>query len=199
MKRLLVVPLFIILNIGFAYAQKINLEKWVSHQVDSLRHEKVDTIEYFHAYCGECAIVEKPPMLGAPSHNCDVGNGWTQLKTIIIYQQNNHYYSLKFNCGYPPIKDELQNIKSIKYFLSIVPDLIKRDKYENALYKKHKLNPPVTVDGGYEEAVLYIPQVKSSVYMQENQKTDKAWRSFFWIGKQTQLLKLLEDETADKK
>lgn len=166
------------------------MDQWVFNIVDSLRQNKVDTIEYYHAYCGEC-MVEKPN-----TSSCYVNTGWTQIQNTIIYKQEGVYYSLTFNCSYPPIKQQLQGVKSLDYFLSITSLLDKRDKYQAVLRKNKKFNPPVIVDGGYEEAVLYYNGSTKSVYMQENQKNDKVWRSLFWIDKQTKLLKLMESETS---
>jgi len=195
--------LLVMLSINYANAQKVDLEKWVSHNVDSLQKIRVDTIEYYHAYCGECIILRKPPILGQPTdtlptHQCDVGNGWEQRVNDIIYKQKGKYYSLTFNCSYPPIKKELKSANSLKYFLSIVPVLNKRDKHEAAMRKKRKFNPPIIVDGGYEEAFLYCSHIKQHVFMQDDQKTDKGWRFYFWIDKQTKLLALLESETSSK-
>jgi hypothetical protein len=203
MKFRLLTLLLTILSINFASAQKISLEKWVSHVVDSLNKKQVDTIEYYRAYCNECVILRKPPILGQttdtlPTHQCAIENGGTERVIEILYKQNNKYYSLSFNCGYPPIKNELKSVKSLDYFLSIVPVLAKRDRYGDALQKKRKFNPPITVDGGYEEAFLFCGHIKQTVYMQDNQKTDKGWRAYFWIDKQTKLLALLESETASK-
>jgi len=195
--------LLIIPGVKHSYAQKVSLKDWVSHTVDSLNRKHVDTIEYYHAYCGECEILRKPPMLGGPAdtlptHRCDVGNGWVQMVNDVIYKQKGRYYSLTFNCSYPPIKKELQNVKSLDYFLSIVPVLVKRDKYGDAMQKKRHFNPPITVDGGYEEAFLYCGHVRKSIFMQDGQKTDKGWRTYFWIDKQTKMLAMLESEIGSK-
>ena len=195
--------LLLILSINYAYSQKVSLDKWVSHTIDSLQKRNIDTIEYYRAYCNECIVSRKPPLLGQPTdtlptHQCDIENGGTERVIDILYKQNNKYYSLTFNCGYPPIKKELKNVKSLDYFLSIVPVLTKRDRYGKAMQKKRKFNPPVMVDGGYEDAFLYCGNIKQHVFMQDDQKTDKGWRTYFWIDKQTKLLELLESETFTK-
>ncbi|HEY5325357.1 MAG TPA: hypothetical protein VIJ27_00005, partial [Mucilaginibacter sp.] len=192
--------LLIIFCVKYNYAQKLSLVKWVSHTVDSLQTRNIDTIEYYRAYCNECIVSSKPPMLGQPTdtlptHQCDIENGGTERVIEILYKQNNKYYSLTFNCSYPPIKKELKNVKSIDYFLSIVPILVKRDRYGAAIQTKRKFNPPIMVDGGYEEAFLYCGHIKQRIFMQDDQKTDKGWRYYFWIDKQTKLLSLLESET----
>jgi hypothetical protein len=200
MKRWLIILLFIISSVTCVDAQKINLEKWVSHTVDSLRNKRVDTIEYYHAWCCECEVTRRPPNFTDTSkgHECDVvgSTGCEQISTLLIYKQNHTYYSLPFNCGYPPIKKDLKNIKSLDYFISLIPVLSKRDSYNKEMRRKHKFNPPMVVDGGYEEAILYISGRKRSVYMQDDQKTTKVWRTYFWIDKQTKLLALLESETT---
>ncbi|HEY8780859.1 MAG TPA: hypothetical protein VIM16_04525 [Mucilaginibacter sp.] len=197
MKTWFLTVFLIVLNINYNYAQKVSLKKWASHTIDSLQKNQVDTIEYYHAYCGECEILRKPTDT-LLTHQCEVENSWTQIVNEIIYKQKDKYYSLTFNCGYPPIKKELKSANSLKYFLSIVPVLNKRDKHEAAMRKKRKFNPPIIVDGGYEEAFLYCSHIKQHVFMQDDQKTDKGWRFYFWIDKQTQLLALLESETSSK-
>jgi hypothetical protein len=182
---------------NYTYAQKVSIKNWVSHTIDSLKKNQIDTIEYYHAYCGECEILRKPTDT-LPTHQCDVGNGWEQRVNDIIYKQKGKYYSLTFNCSYPPIKKELKSANSLTYFLSIVPVLVKRDRYGEAMKKRRKFNPPIMVDGGYEDAFLYCGNIKQHVFMQEDQKTDKAWKAYFWIDKQTELLKLLESETSAK-
>jgi hypothetical protein len=203
MKAFILISIMLVAVITAAHAQKVNLQKWVTHTVDSLHKNHVDTIEYYRAYCNECIISRKPPELGQPTdtlptHQCDIENGGTETVIDIIYKQKNKYYSLTFNCGYPPIRKELKSVKSLDYFLSIVPILAKRDRYGDAMQKKNKFNPPITVDGGYEEAFFYCGHVKQAVFMQDNQKTSTAWRAYFWIDKQTKLLALLEAETALK-
>lgn len=180
-------------------AQKINPEKWVSHTVDSLRHKKIDTIEYYHTYCGGCSVSRNPNDT-LRRHSCEVGTGWSQINSTIIYKQDNNYYSLTFNCGYPPIKKQLLNCESLSYFSSIVPVLDDRDKAYKALRKQRGVFflPPMVTDGKYVEANIYLPTMRQDVFMQERQKTDTAWRSFFWIDKQTKLLSLLEYETSPK-
>jgi hypothetical protein len=193
--RYLIQVISLIVIIPFASnAQTVDVNKWATHIVDSLQKNKVDTIEYYHAYCGECEILRKPTDT-LPTHQCDVGD-WTEILNDIIYKQGGKSYSLTFNCGYPPIKKELKSVKSLDYFLSIVPILNRRDKYGASMQKKRKFNPMVVVDGGYEKALFYCGKVRQSIFMQEDQKTNKGWRAYFWIDKQIKLLALLEAETA---
>jgi len=197
MKRWLIILAFLFLRLTPVDAQKINLEKWVSHTVDSLRKHRVDTIEYYHEYCGGCEIIRKPTDT-IPLHQCETEYSWVQAKNDIIYGQNGKYYLLMFNCGYPPIKREVQIVKSLEYFVSIIPDLDERDKYWAEKRKEHKFAPPITIDGVYEEAILYIGHFKQRVFMQGDQKKDKNWLSFFWMDKQIKLLELLESEISSK-
>ena len=181
MKKYLVGLLFLaaVLN---AFAQKVRLNTWVERNIDSLRKIGVDTIVYYHAYCGECEVLEKPINIADTSekkHDCEIDNSWTQIANVIVYQQNNTFITLTFNCNYPPLKAELKTCKSIPYFISIIPTLNRRDKMQQQMFKRGKFNPPVTVDGGYEETWIYLNGKKQHIYLQENQKTDKAWRSFF--------------------
>lgn len=200
LKPFIITFVLILLCLNIVYAQKINLEKWVSKTVDSLKKEKIDTIEYYHSYCGECWIIEKPVDKNTKTNKtyCDVGSGWVQIENIIIYKQKNKYYTLSFNCNYPPIKKELASVKSLDYFISIIPILYKGDKTLKHLYQKNKFNPPIAVDGGYEEAYIYWNKKKQSVFLQEDQKTSKVWNKFFWIPKQVQLLKFIKSDIALK-
>lgn len=188
--------LFLSFSVHLAYAQKVNLEKWVKHTVDSLRKDHIDSIEYYHAYCGECEILKTPGKISG--HTCDVGNGWVQIANIVLYKQKDSYFSLTFDCGYPPVKKELKKVNSIEYFLSIVPVLNERDKTLKEMYKHFIFPGPSFVDGGYEEAIVYVKGHQQKVAMQENEKTSTAWRTHFWIDKQTKLLEMLESETSLK-
>jgi hypothetical protein len=187
--------LLIVLGINHIYGQKVSIKNWVTHTIDSLQKSNIDTIEYYHAYCGEC-LIEQPP--GKSVDYCETDDSWTQVENIIIYQQKGSYYSLAFNCNYPSIKKQLSTVNSLSYFISIVPVLGKRDRYGKALQKKHKFNPPIISDGGYEEAFLYCNKIKQNAFMQEDQKTDKVWRSYFWIDKETKLFELLESDVSSK-
>ncbi len=184
------------LSINYTYAQKVNLEKWVSHTVDSLQKNHVDTIEYYHTYCHECVILRKPPTDTLPTHQCEDENSSMQVENKIIYRQKNKYYSLTFNCGYPPIKKELENVKSLRYFLSIIPILNKRDKIITARYKKHKFPAPIIVDGRYEEAFIYCNNVRQNVFMHYDKKTYKGWSNYLWIDEQIKLLQLINSDIS---
>ena len=197
MKFWLLLFLPIILNIHFAVAQKISLEKWALHNVDSLHKNHVDTIEYYHAYCGECFISGKPTDT-LPRHQCELENSWVEIENIIIYKQKSKYYSLTFDCNYPPIKKELKGCKSIDYFLSVIPVLNKRDKTITEMYRHNKFLGPIVSDGGYEEVFLYCRSIKQHVDIQDYQKTDKTWKSYFWIDKEIKLLTLVGADLFSK-
>lgn len=179
-----------------SFAQKNNLEKWVKINVDSLYNIGVDTVIYYHYYCGECMVLKPINTTDstAKSHQCEIDNSWVQIINVIIYQQNGAFFALSFNCSYPPIKSPLKTCSSIPYFISIIPDLDRRDKVQKAMFKKHKFNPPIVVDGGYEEASIYLRKKTQSIDLQEDQKTDTAWRSFFWIDKEAHLLKFIASD-----
>ena len=186
----------VLLSVNLSYGQKVSLEKWVQRNVDSLRKKHVDSTEYYHAYCGECSLISKKG--DTLTHSCDVGNAWGQITNTLIYKENGKYYSLVFDWGYPPIKNELKSVKSIEYFLAIMPVLNDRDKKLKEMYKHFIFPGPSFVDGGYEEAIIYVKGHQQKVAMQENEKTSTAWRTHFWIDKQTKLLTLLESETSLK-
>lgn len=121
-----------------SFAQKISLEKWVERNVDSLNNIGIDTIIYYHDYCGECIVLEKPVNINdttARKHHCEIDNSWTQLANLIIYKQKGANYTLSFDCSYPPLKSTLKTCTSIPYFLTIVPDLNRRDTLQKAVQK----------------------------------------------------------------
>ena len=178
-----------------SFAQKINLEKWVKINIDSLHKIGVDTAIYYHDYCGNCMILAKPfkdtVHTRVKRHQCEIENSWTEIDNVIIYQQNGLFFSLTFDCSYPPIKKALSACNSIRYATSLIPILNRRDSYLSSSVKKGKFLLPIVADGGYEAAEIYLKNIHQHIYMQENQKTDKQWRAQFWIDKQTQLLLLL--------
>jgi len=178
-----------------ASAQKINLEKWVTHVVDSLQKNKADTIEYYHEYCGECDITRA---FGdtVKHHNCQIENSWVQIENTIIYKQNGEYFSLAFNCNYPPIRKKLSHIKSLEYFVSIVPALNHRDQTLTALRKHNKFAPLESVDGIYKQAFLYWEGIKQSVYLHDEPTSDQTQLSFLWISKEINLFKLIASELS---
>ncbi|WP_295672918.1 hypothetical protein [uncultured Mucilaginibacter sp.] len=195
-----------VLGINYTYAQEVNLKEWVSHKIDSLQNSHIDTIEYYHQYCAGCFIRKTST---TKKHNICEADGYTQIENIIIYQQRGKFYSLAFNCNYPLVERRLSEIKSFAYFLSIVPILNKRDSIITATENAYK-NRSIVMndtnkflfgggdDGIFEEAYLVVKELKQSVKMELDQKTDKVWRSYFWIDKQTKLLTMLESETASK-
>ena|ERR1700761_8902174 len=197
MKRYLLFYLLYCSALSYCSAQNVNLQKWVNRNVDSLQREHIDTIIYYHSYCGECYIIQSKSDL---HKDCTItDDSWTQLENRIIYQQNGQYFTLTFNCNYPPLKQQLKTGYSIPYFISIIPVLNKRDQVQNKMFKQHKFNPPVLIDGGYEEASIYLHKTTKRIYLQEYQKTDKNWRKFFWIDKETYLFKLIADDLKGAK
>jgi hypothetical protein len=108
MKNCLLILLLSFLTTG-SFSQKVSIQKWVNHAVDSLKKNHVDTIEYYHQYCGECIILKPPVNVNNPQEKsasyCE-DNGWVQVENVIIYQQNGRHYSLTFDCANPPIKKE---------------------------------------------------------------------------------------------
>ena len=193
MKR---IYLFIIMSFLYAEhssAQKINLEEWVKHQRDSLTGNGIDTIIYYHQYCGECSVKVK----NDDKPNCEViDHSWTLIASSLIYKQNGDAFSLKFNYCKPPIKSKITSCKSIPYFLSIIPTLHKRDEAYAQMRKQDKFFPPVPTDGSYEGATLYCRKKRSSISLNEYQKNEgyKYWKSYFWIDKEIRLITLIEQD-----
>lgn len=84
---------------------KVNLNDWVKREKDSLNKVGVDTIIFYHQYCGECAVIEDKP-----NEHCEViDNSWTFIKGLFLYKQNGHAYSIKFNYCNAPIKQGSEN------------------------------------------------------------------------------------------
>ena len=83
-----------------AIAQKINLAEWVKHQRDSLIRNGVDTIIYYHQYCGECSLIETKD-----NKHCEAfDNDWVLIDSYFIYKKNGTAFSLRFNYCNPPLK-----------------------------------------------------------------------------------------------
>jgi hypothetical protein len=184
--------LICVLNLFFQgnlYAQKINLAEWVKHQRDSLINKGIDTIIYFHQYCGECSVIEKKE-----DKSCEViDNSWTFIDSYFIYKKAGTTYSLKFNYCNAPIIKKLDSCKSIAYFLSIRNLLQKRDREYSEMRKNAKFFPPIRTDGGYEEAILYCKKLKTKVSISEYQKGDgyKYWKKYFWTDNEIKLTNLI--------
>jgi hypothetical protein len=196
MKLNLISLLLFLLCINYVSAQKVNLKRWVKHTVDSLQKDHVDTILYYHEYCSECDVKSKV-------HHCEIEDvGYEQIENIIIYQKNERFYSLTFDCNYPSIKNELISCKSIPYFISVVPVLNARDRAIKGIYKQHKFLPPIPSDGVYTGATIYCNKVTQGIYMSNEQKTDpdsyKAWGQYFWFDKQVKLFELINADLLSK-
>jgi len=188
--------ILIILFAGFCHqqvkAQKIDLNAWAKKQKDSLIRNGIDTIMYYHQYCGECTVKEK-----TGNKICDVSdNDWTLINSYYIFKKKGAYYSLKFNYCNPPIITKLVPCKSISYFLSILMALHNRDLTYTQMHKKAKFFPPIPSDGSYEDATLYINKKIHNASLSEYQKKDgyKYWKKYPWIDKEIALMKLVEQD-----
>lgn len=191
MKNLRIVFLFV-LSFLFqtnTHAQKINLEKWVKNKKDSLIKNGIDTIIYFHQYCGECSVKSR-----IENKDCEViDNSWTLIDSYLIYREAGIAYSLRFNYCNAPIITKLKSNKSIAYFLSIHKLLQKRDLVYTEMQRKAEFFPPIPTDGGYEEATLYYKKQIIKVSLSEYQKRDgyKYWKQYFWIDNEIKLTDLI--------
>lgn len=181
---------------GDARAQKtLMLRDWVKHQKDSLNKNGVDTIIYYHNFCGECSVVKQK----ANFYNCEVyDNGWELVESRFIYKQNGNIFSLKFNYCNLPIITQIKDSRSIPYFLSIIPMLKQRDKVDTQRKKLHKFFPPIPTptDGFYEDTKLYLHKSEIAVSLSGYQKEEgyKYYKSFFWIDKEIKLMQLIEQD-----
>jgi len=176
-------------------AQQIDVNEWGAHIADSLQNLNIDTIEYYHEFCGECEVVSKPPSDPPHSHLCQIKGSWMEITNVIIYKQNGRLYSLAFDCNYPPIKKSLNKVESLDYFVSIIPILNKRDKVLRENQKKHLFPEPVIVDGDYQQATLYLHGKKKTVYLHEDyMKKVKP----FWLDFELTLVRKIERDTSPK-
>ncbi|MBS7563810.1 hypothetical protein KHS38_05290 [Mucilaginibacter sp. Bleaf8] len=77
--------LFIMLLGHVATAQSINIRKWANRQIDSLNRIHVDTIVYYHSFCGNCEVRR--------SYNfCEVyDNGNVTMENAIVYKQSGSF------------------------------------------------------------------------------------------------------------
>ncbi len=172
---------------------KVNLNDWLKREKDSLNKVGVDTIIFYHQYCGGCSVKENKS-----NEHCEViDNSWTFLEGGFLYKQKGRAYSLKFNYCNAPIKQELPKCGSISYFLSILPTLKKRDQVYIQRRKAFKFFPPIPTDGSYQAATLYLKKKTVDVSLSYHQKTDgySNWKGFFWIDKEIKLFDLIEKDT----
>jgi hypothetical protein len=193
MKKGIIFCLICTLSLQLAHAQNI-VEKITQYKIDSLKHIDVDTIIYYHSYCGECIIPN-------PKHTCTADYGYTLTANVLIYRQNGNFYSLDFDCYNLPVKKQLDNCKSIPYALSIIPTLNARDKTLKAMSKKRKFLGPVQADGDFEKVSIYYVNKQQSLSMASLEKDEfyKTYRKYYWINSQIKLLKLISIDLATKK
>lgn len=193
--------LFSILVAGNTYAQK-GIEELSQNKIDSLRSEHVDTIIWYHSYCGECEILSRPdiskPNTPIRYSYCTVLSGYTLTNNIILYKQKGNYFLLNFDCNNLIIKRQLDTCKSISYFISIIPTLYARDKTITAMHRRGEFLGPMQTDGSFEEADIYFHQTKQHISMSDIEKTP-AYKKYFWAIKQIKLFELISADIAVKK
>ena len=163
----------------------------------SLKNINIDSILWYHSYCGECDVLRKEPVPIEYS-DCSILTGYTLTYNAIIYKQYGKYFILNFDCKNLVIKRELNNCKSVQYFISIIPILNERSKAIKAMHRKG-IYLPYQVDGGFEDADIYFNKVKKHVSMSDTEETNKDFKKYFWISKQITLFKLISEDIAEKK
>jgi hypothetical protein len=183
-----------ILLASHIYAQKISIEKLSKQKIDSLRSKHVDTMLWYHSYCGECEVFNKEIKYA----NCNVFSGYTLTYNSILYKQMSKYFILNFDCNNLVMKRQLDTCKSIPYFISIIPILNARDKTLKVMHKNGEFFP-WQVDGGFEDADIYINKTTQHISMSDMEETNKVFKKYIWIGKQIKLLKLVSGDIAVKK
>ena len=195
MKHLILSFLLFIIAPFAIKAQQIDVNEWATHIADSLQNINIDTIEYYHEFCGECEVRSKPPSDTAHSHSCQIKGSWMEFANVIIYNQNGKLYSLTFDCSYPPIKNSLSKGESLNYFISIIPILNKRDKVLREKQKKHLFPEPIIVDGDYEQATLYLHRKRKTVYLHDD---DIKKVKPFWLKYELILVRKIELDISPK-
>jgi len=183
----------LIISFRLCHAQK-GIEKLSAHKIDSLQHIRVDTLLYYCSYCGECDVLGR-------KHNCYMASGYIVSNNFIIYQQQGKFYLLDFDCYNFYTKKQLENIKSISYFCSIIPTLYARDKFFKDQWKKGLFPRPSIADGSFEDAEIVVNKKKHYISMAEAEKTDlrDTDKSHYWVNKEIKLLKLVEEDLAVNK
>ena len=189
--------LFILLH-GYAFSQKLSIEKLSKDKIDSLKNEHVDTIMWYHSYCGECAIVKRldTPLIYS---NCTLQIGYKLNTNLIFYKQNGKYFIINFDCNNLTVKRQITICKSLPYFISIIPVLDARDKTIKQIYQKGDYYSPWQVEGGLENMDIYFNKKSQHITMSAKEETDKLYKKYTWIGKQIILLNLLSDDIHVKK
>jgi hypothetical protein len=189
--------LLLILFAFNTYAQKKGIEKLSKHKIDSLRNKHIDTILWYHSYCGECFIKKNDnPIKYA---NCTVQSGYDLTYNAIIYKQKDKYFILNFDCNNLLIKRQLDSCKSIPYFISIMSILNSRDKTIKEIYRKGGFLGPLQSDGGFEDADIYYHNIKQHITMTSTEATDEVYKQYFWIGKEIKLFRLISGDIVIKK
>jgi hypothetical protein len=185
--------LFSILFSGYTYAQKKGIERLSKNKIDSLRREHVDSILWYHSYCGECFIkkTNAPIQYG----NCSVQSGYDLTYNAIIYRQKDKYFILNFDCNNLLIKRQLETCKSLPYFISIIPILNTRDKTVREMIKKGEFLGPMQSDGSFADADIYFNNTKQHISMSDIKESD-IYKKHFWIDKQINLFKLISEDIS---
>ena len=181
------------------YAQKTGIEKLSKSKIDSLRSERVDTILWYHSYCGDCWFKKTDAPI--KYYNCPVESGYDLACNVIIYRQKGEYFILNFDCTNFVMKRRLDTSKSIPYFVSIISTLNARDKAIKELDKKNDkyLLGAMQMDGFFNEADIYCNKISQHVRMTDTETTDKYYKKYFWIDKQIKLFELISSDIAVKK
>jgi hypothetical protein len=184
MKKVYSLLLFTLL-VAYANAQLLSIEKWRKHTIDSLHKKKIDTILYYHEYCDECSVKNPLPY--------KIAGLSAQIVNTVIYRQNGEFFSLQFNCAFPPVKKQLPVCKSISYAISVIPVFEARDRSYDTMRKAKKFPPPTITDGVYAEVTIYCNRKEQSASMSMDMPDDlfKVWRQYFWFDKEDKLLKLV--------
>jgi hypothetical protein len=155
---------------------------------------RVDTLEWYYSYCGEC-IIKRPD---TNNHTikfraCQTESGYELIDNAIIYKQNGKYFMLNFDCMNIALKKQLIDCKSLAYFISIIPVLYERDKQIKSMEKKGRFPYPMQADGGFQDAYIYLNNSVHHVYIQDEVDQDRKTKQTgnYWLSKEFKLADLI--------
>lgn len=185
MKYYLIALLLFVTQIG--YAQK-DIETLSQSKIDSLRGVHVDTIIWYHSYCGECFFKKTDAPI--KYYTCRVQSGYDLSYNAILYKQQGNYYLLNFDCTDIIIKRKLDSCRSAPYFISIIPVLKERDKTIIEMNKKGVFLESMQIDGGFDDAYIYLNNKVHHVHINEEVDSDqtKIPKRNYWTNKEIKLV-----------
>ncbi|MEO6851607.1 MAG: hypothetical protein ABI203_10065 [Mucilaginibacter sp.] len=189
--------LVLLFSFSVSYSQK-GIEKLSKEKIDSLKNIQIDTIIWYHSYCGECFFKKTDAPI--KYYTCQVESGYDLSYNAIIYQQVGKYFILNFDCNNLVIKRQLDTCKSMSYFISIISVLNARDKAIEQMRKKGQFSGPSQTDGGFEDVEISLNKNFQHVHIQDeiDYNTSKMAQQNFWNIKEIKLIRLISNDIKEK-